>query len=175
MRCAQHLMKFHAGLCRSFQPPRGASSELILFDEHGSIIAGASHDRAFNNKSEPHAFMQTYRPVDKGFHGLPCQKGFAGSKQQSLAANIQALTDTESLQTESRPKPTAPNRQPQREAPATPAIGEPALRAPVVLFQWHLQFCFARRHDSLTCVRSALSFRTSMLLTPLQHLHRPLC
>jgi hypothetical protein len=158
-------------------PPVGrASSELILFDVHRSLIAGDSYDRAFNNKSESYAIMQTYRPVDTGFNELSWQKEFASRKQQTLAADIQALADTHRVQKESSSHPPALDRQPQRETPATAAIGDVSRSASLAWFQWLLQFCFAWRQDSPTGVRSArLSLRTFIVLTPLQHSYRQLC
>jgi len=86
------------------------SSEFVLFDMYRRLIVGASHDSALNNKSESYAFMQTHRPVDRSFNGLPWQKDFAGRKQQTLAADIQALAYTDSVQNESKSHPPAPDR-----------------------------------------------------------------
>jgi len=79
-----------------------ASSELIVLDVYRGMIADASYNRAIHHKSEPYAIVQTHRPVDGGFHGLPWQKGFAGGKKQPLAADIQAMADAHSVQNKSK-------------------------------------------------------------------------
>jgi hypothetical protein len=90
--------------------------------------------------------MQTHRPVDNGFNELPWQKSFAGSKQQALAADVQALADTSFVQNEPQSSAPAFDCQPQRETQAIPAIGEIPLPVVLVLFCRSSQFCCGRRH-----------------------------
>jgi hypothetical protein len=144
---------------------------LILFDAHHRIVAGGSEDRALNNKSQLHATMKTHRPLDNGFNELPWQKGFAGRKQQALAADVQALADTNFVQNEPKSGAPAFDCQPQRETQAIPAIGEIPLPVVLVLFRCPSQFCCGRRHLSLTwhTSRPAIIIESSIVLTPLQH------
>ena len=62
------------------------------------MIVGHSDDYACDNECEPYVTVQKHRPVDEGFNDLPREKGFSGLEKQSLAADIQALADNDSIQ-----------------------------------------------------------------------------
>jgi hypothetical protein len=67
--------------------------------------------------------IQQHWPVDKRLDCLTREQSLTGFKEQSLAADIQALAEDDTIQSGMGFNPPALYRQPQRKTLVDPAIG----------------------------------------------------